>query len=310
MGDFLFEFKESYRKLSFEVKERTYDAVIWIRDAYLHQDWFRAIIDANLVLFAMFGIDKLVGHPTGLRMMYIFPIWLAAKRGGRIPGYVTVAMTAVVMTFLDLHVQKSGANTVILNSVLRLLVLTGLMAFIDHFESSLRKYARMAKRDALTGAYNRLGLDEYLSSSIDKALGGGTQLTMAMIDCNKFKQLNDDHGHQYGDHVLKVLAKLLRRYSQNGFVARNGGDEFILVLPGKSPSEARAILEKVNWKFREATIIGDRCATFSYGISRVGVDGTTIKDLMASADKNMYLNKATQSPVAVVLETSDARLTA
>lgn len=304
MGDFTFEFKESFRKLSFEIRERVFEAVIWCRDTYLNKDVVRATIDALLVLFAMFGIDRLIGHPVGLRMMYILPIWLAAKRGDKISGYITVAATAVVMTFVDLHTQTSAANMLAFNSVLRLLILAGLMAFIEHFESSLRKYARMAKRDALTQALNRLGLDEYLSKAIDRSLGSGSQLTLAMIDCDKFKQLNDDHGHEYGDHVLKTLARLLRKYAQGGVVARNGGDEFILILPGKSPSDAKAILDRVNWKFREATIIADRCASFTYGISRLGVDGTTIQTLMVAADKNMYMRKASLNQSAIVEDLS------
>jgi len=162
----------------------------------------------------------------------------------------------------------------------------------------------MAKRDALTGSLNRLGLDEYAERAIDRALGSGNALTIAMIDCDKFKELNDAHGHDYGDHVLKTLARLLRRYSQGGVVARNGGDEFVLVLPGRTPADAKGILEKVNWKFREATIIGDRCASFTYGLSRIGADGNSLRELMVAADKSMYLHKATREPFAAVASRS------
>lgn len=304
MGDFTFELKESYRRLSHEVRERVYDAVVWCRDTYLHIPGVRATFDSIILLAILLGIDHAIGHPIGLRMMYILPIWLAAKRGGRIAGYVNVAATCAVLTLIDSNTNKMGANEFVLNTVLRLGVLAGLMAFIEHFESSLRKYANMAKRDALTGALNRLGLDEYMGRAIDRSLGSGNPLTIAMIDCDKFKELNDDHGHEYGDHVLKTLARLLRRYSQGGVVARNGGDEFVLVLPGKTPADARGILNRVNWKFREATILGDRCASFSYGIARVGGDGTNIRDLMVAADKNMYLQKATRNSASAAVETN------
>lgn len=300
VGDFTFEFKESCRRLIHDGRERTYDLIVWCRDAYIHNPGVRATLESFIVLAVLFGVDRLIGHPMGLRMMYILPIWLAAKRGGRISGYITVAATSLVLTIVDKDMGVVPPNMIVFNSVLRLVVLTSLMAFIEHFESNLRKYAKMAKRDALTGALNRLGLDEQLSRAIDRSLASGTQLTLVMIDCDKFKQLNDDHGHEYGDHVLKTLARLLRRYSQGGVVARNGGDEFILILPGRSPSDAKALLDRVNWKFREATIIGDRCASFTYGTSRVGVDGTTIREMMAAADRNMYLNKAMKNPVAIV----------
>jgi diguanylate cyclase (GGDEF)-like protein len=310
VGDFVFEFKESYRRLSNEVRERTYDAVVWCRDTYLHVPAVRATLDSFLVLIGIMLVDRLLHHPIGLRMIYILPIWIAARRGGRIAGYVNVAATCAALTYIDVNAKVVPANSLLINTGLRLAVMVGLMAFIEHFESSLRKYANMAKKDALTGALNRLGLDEYMGRAIDKALGSGGSLTIAMIDCDRFKELNDNHGHEYGDHILKTLARLLRRYAQGGVVARNGGDEFILVLPGKSPADARAILNKVNWKFREATVLGDKCASFTYGISRVGVDGTNTRDVMAAADKDMYLHKATRTTLAVVDLNANVRHTA
>ncbi len=287
--------KESSRKLWAEIQERTFEAVVWCRDTYQHNLVIRATINSNLVLLALFLIDRLAGHPMGLRMMYILPIWLAAKWDGRISGYITVATTAIIMTMVDLEMQVIAPSQIPLNSVLRLAVLVGLMACLDHFESNLRKYVRMATRDALTGAYNRLGLDEYLPRAINKALGSGTYLTVAMIDCDKFKQINDEFGHEYGDEILKKLTRLLRRSASNSLLARNGGDEFVLVLPGKTPSEAQKILEQVKWKFRESTVIDNTCASFSYGLARLGFDGNTVEALMKSADRNMYINKAAQN---------------
>lgn len=300
VGDFIFEFKESFRRLGNEIRDRVYDATLWCRDTYVHFPEVRATIESLCLLIALTTLDRLVGHPAGLRMMYILPMWLAAKRGGRVAGYAAVAGTTLALTFIELNTGSLPSSTIVLNTVLRLLVLMGLMAFIEHFESDLRKYANMAKRDPLTGSLNRLGLDEYARRVIDRSLGSGSPLAIAMIDCDKFKELNDEHGHDYGDHILKTLARLLRRYSQGGVVARNGGDEFVLILPGRTPADAKAILEKVNWKFREATIVADRCASFTYGISRLGGDGTSLHELMVAADKSMYLQKAARPASAVV----------
>jgi len=298
VGDFTFEFKESTRKLVHDFRERTYDAIMWCRDTYLHVPAVRATLDSFAVLAALLVVDHLLGHPGGLRMIYILPIWLAAKRGGRISGYVAVAATTIALTIIELKTESANVSAAWINSFLRLGVLCGLMAFIEHFESNLRKYANMAKRDALTGSLNRLGLDEYATKAIDRALVSGSSLTIAMIDCDKFKELNDEHGHDYGDHILKTLARILRRYSQGGVVARNGGDEFVLVLPGRTPGDAKAIMDRVNWKFREATIVGDRCASFTYGLSRIGADGNSLRELMVAADKSMYLRKASRQSVA------------
>jgi len=297
------------RKLAYDVRERVYDATMWCRDTYLHVAAVRAAIDSILAHIGLCLIDGWLGHPLGLRMAYIFPIWLAAKRGGRIPGFVMVVVTTLTLMRFDMNSSTNTIEAVRNNTILRLGVLCGLMLFIEHLESDLRRYANMAKRDALTCSLNRLGLDEYAKRAIDRALASGGMLSIAMIDCDKFKELNDQFGHEYGDHILKTLARLLRRYSQGGVVARNGGDEFVIVLPGRTPNDARAILEKVYWKFREATGLGDRCASFSYGISRVGADGTSLRELMVAADKNMYLHKASRQGNAIV-EGADKKLMA
>lgn len=302
--------KESYRRLSLDLRDRLCDALLWVKDGYLHAPTVRATVDSILLLGLLVGIDYVLGHPIGLRMVYILPIWLAAKRGGRLAGYVNVAATGAALTYMDTAYNRFTPAEIAINSILCFVVLVGLMAFIEHFESRLRKYANLAKRDALTQSLNRLGLDEYVPRAIERALAAAQPLTIAMIDCDKFKELNDEHGHEYGDHVLKTLARMLRRYSQGGIVARNGGDEFVLVLPGKTPTDARVILNKVNWKFREATVLADRCASFSYGISRIGADGTTLRDLMVAADKDMYLNKAAKQGSAVIVSKDFSRRTA
>ena len=299
MEDFLLEMRESLNTFKSELPVRTSDFAARLRAVFQDQR-VRASLDSVILLVTMFIVDHMLQHPIGLRMMYILPIWLAAKRGGRFAGYVVVAATTIAITMIDLSSNNVDSNALIANTAMMVAVLIGLMTFIEHFESNLRKYASMARRDPLTGALNRMGLDEFMDSAVDRALAVGAPLTVAMIDCDGFKALNDSHGHAYGDHVLRTLARFLKRYAPGAVVARNGGDEFVLVLPGKHPCDARAVLDKVDWKLREATVLADRCASITFGISRIGADGNTTHDLLSAADRDMYRNKNKRHQFAVI----------
>ena len=82
MGELYFDLKESAWKLIADIRDRISDALMWCRDAYLHTPTFRATIDSVLLLGVLLLGGHLVNHPTGLRMMYILPIWLAGPWSG------------------------------------------------------------------------------------------------------------------------------------------------------------------------------------------------------------------------------------
>jgi diguanylate cyclase (GGDEF)-like protein len=152
----------------------------------------------------------------------------------------------------------------------------------------------LAQRDALSGLLNRAGLEHYLVQAL--AEGRGASLALLYIDLDRFKPVNDQHGHAVGDQVLQVVAaRLLRAVRPTDGVARLGGDEFAIVLSGvNDPMIVQTVAQKVIASVNRPVAIGHQL--INVGAS-VGVAFGVARDagwpeLIARADANLYKAKA------------------
>lgn len=152
-------------------------------------------------------------------------------------------------------------------------------------------------RDSLTGLHNRRYLYERGPRLLEASLLQGIPLSLVMLDLDRFKLLNDVHGHVVGDRVLVALGKLLRDCLREGdVVCRVGGEEFAMMLPTSSALVARERLEGMLEAFRNlsddsSTSPLPRDLTFSAGIVEAPAHGTTIDALMIAADRLLYKAK-------------------
>jgi diguanylate cyclase (GGDEF)-like protein len=152
--------------------------------------------------------------------------------------------------------------------------------------------------DGLTGVANRRRFDEALEEACKTARQLATPLSLALIDLDHFKQLNDTHGHQNGDDALRAVAALLQRRAQSRgeLVARFGGEEFAWLLPGVPLDVAKAEAESFRLSVRAAAIRHDAAAngvvTASLGVA--GSAGATLlpASLVAAADAALYRAKS------------------
>ena len=144
--------------------------------------------------------------------------------------------------------------------------------------------------DPLTGIANRRQLDRVLEEACAQASRGHGSLGLMMIDIDHFKKLNDTHGHQMGDEMLKLVAKTVAGTRQVGeLAARYGGEEFSVVLPGlegealvRAGDELRRAIFELN---------GPVAVTVSIGVASVPADGTDRDTLVAAADAALYRAK-------------------
>jgi diguanylate cyclase (GGDEF)-like protein len=173
------------------------------------------------------------------------------------------------------------------------------------------RFREQARRDPLTGLRNRRYLDEQLPDLID----AGGPLTVAIVDLDHFKRINDQLSHDIGDQVLVLVAKLLETelaaVAPDGFVARMGGEEFLLVLPGTDAQPAAQQLEGIRQAIRSYDWRELTCGlpvTVSVGVA--GVRDTTTSTqagLLSIADRNLYVAKHAGRDRVIVGAPRDAR---
>ena len=163
-------------------------------------------------------------------------------------------------------------------------------------EARAALYGEEARRDGLTGLFNRRYFVDRMAQELKRAQRSGNSLTLLMLDIDYFKRINDTHGHLAGDACLRVLAKTLtERVRRAGdFVARYGGEEFAVVLPNTDAAGARELAEDIR---RQMAALADKRqtpypVTVSIGVATSSPGGEdSVESLIETADRFLYRAK-------------------
>jgi len=165
---------------------------------------------------------------------------------------------------------------------------------IGTLQSKLRE---QAIRDALTNVFNRRYLEETLERELARAERESYPLCLIMMDLDYFKDVNDTHGHEAGDVVLKALSETVMRQSRHGdFVCRYGGEEFVLVMPNIGIETARQRAEELHQIVNSLNIPYGNfnlTTTISMGVAAYPEHGKSKEELLRAADRAMYIAKNT-----------------
>jgi diguanylate cyclase len=126
---------------------------------------------------------------------------------------------------------------------------------LEKVQNSLHEAEQRSNTDALTGLANRRSLEQFLRAAQIRAMETGAPLGVFMIDIDHFKKFNDSHGHQIGDQVLRLVAKVLQDGVRDvDLAARYGGEELIAVLPGADLATCRNVAERIRHRIAEARL--------------------------------------------------------
>ena len=157
-----------------------------------------------------------------------------------------------------------------------------------------------ALTDMLTGLPNRRAFDTRLQEELRRASRYARIFSLVMIDLDQFKRINDRYGHRVGDVALQDIARCLRhKVRDTDFLARFGGDEFVLILPETSAADAHNVCDKLRLGVAECVIgwgVGQAGLTFSFGIAEFPRDAQGAAHLVGAADKAMYGKKGDIAP--------------
>ena len=164
----------------------------------------------------------------------------------------------------------------------------------DKLKERVKQQRNQALRDTLTGINNRLAYEERIETEHSRWKRFRTPVSLMIWDVDRFKTINDTFGHQAGDKVLVAIAKLLSsQIRESDFIARFGGEEFVVLAPGANQSEALALAEKLRQKietsqFKHGDV--DVPVTVSCGIVEFQ-NGYSVEQLFEMADRALYQAK-------------------
>jgi two-component system, cell cycle response regulator len=179
----------------------------------------------------------------------------------------------------------------------RLIIMLAASGISLSLVSRSQKLLQLATRDPLTGLFNRGYVDDRLAIELSRAGRYGTSLTVAVIDADHFKALNDTHGHLAGDQVLRKIGAMLRAsFRQSDTAGRYGGEEFVVILPETDIDAARQKLESLRESMASMPFAlsarGEKIKmTISAGLASFPQDGENAIQLFAVADERMFQAK-------------------
>jgi diguanylate cyclase (GGDEF)-like protein len=171
------------------------------------------------------------------------------------------------------------------------------MSHVNHLIDTMLAAQFQADTDGLTQLFNHRYLQEKTAELISRAGKNDDELTVLLIDLDKFKLLNDTYGHVVGDRFLQHTSGLLRRAVHlDGFVGRYGGDEFLIVLPHVNATKAQPIMGRIRAllteeRFSPHPLVDPLPISFSMGLAAFPFNGSNAKELIAFADAALYAEK-------------------
>ena len=203
-----------------------------------------------------------------------------------------IGLSSVDNTHLSARFIKHGANDFLSKPFIQEEFQCRVLKTMEQLEL-IRQIRDASNRDYLTGLYNRRYFFAKGTPLAEQANRQGAPMTVAILDLDHFKQINDTYGHDAGDAVLKQMSALLTESFSQFLVARFGGEEFVILLPGISRSQGGSLLELFRNKVADTAFHSDgQGIAVTSSIGMAVLDGDDLPATIRRADEALYRAKA------------------
>jgi diguanylate cyclase (GGDEF)-like protein len=265
-----------------------------LTDGYLENRSSMFVFLLCLVLTALVGVlDHLTGRLSSA-IFYLAPIGMAAWYGSRTVGIAISAAATLAWLVADIADAGLYSHPAIpyWNATVRLALFLVIVLLISRVRATSKLHEELAYTDSLTGLYNRRAFYEHAGEEIARSRRYNHPFTVAYIDVDDFKAVNDAYGHTAGDDLLKKAASTMKHNSRStDVIARIGGDEFAILLPEAGEHASAETLKKLARRLLRATEAERHQVTFSVGIMTFEVAPTNVREMVKLTDDLMYAVK-------------------
>ncbi|HXE89443.1 MAG TPA: GGDEF domain-containing protein [Terriglobales bacterium] len=260
---------------------------------------------AVALVFFIFAVDYVTGTDIAVFLFYWIPIALAAWRGRLRSGILIALLCDASYVAANYRIAAvSGPLVLYWNAAIRLGSYVITAALVAEVKLLFDRLHELAQTDPLTGAYNARAF--YRIAEEERARGQRYRhaLTVAYMDIDNFKTVNDAHGHGTGDALLIAVARTLRSHLRRSDVlARMGGDEFAILLPEADARSARQAFTKLEDALRALAESQGWPVTFSIGVVTYEVPPGLTETMVQAADHLMYsVKNGTKNGIAFAVE--------
>ncbi|HEV7824827.1 MAG TPA: diguanylate cyclase [Mycobacteriales bacterium] len=249
--------------------------------------WLLAVL-AVPALAVVGVIDTAFDVSVRLTMLYLLPVAIASWVGGRGIGIAVALAAATTQFVVDLTIASDRWVLALWNFGADLVVYLGAAALLLTMRKGLAEAHSDARTDPLTGLRNVRAFRDAAEAEAARARRYGHPLSLALLDLDRFKLINDTQGHRVGDDVLRGVARHLEQSVRTSdVVARVGGDEFAVLMPETGKDAATAALRHLGTRAGK----GNRAVDFSVGVVSYDDGPPDVDQMLGDADRAMYEQK-------------------